>query len=79
MLITKGRVPVTEAYFGKPKEFIEAEQLLAKMLKKMELNKNQNLADRIINAATKYNNCPENKRIEEIFCKRFGFNRYTKS
>ena len=40
---------------------------MAKMLKKMELNKNQNLADRIINAATKYNTCAENKRIEEIF------------
>lgn len=63
--------PVTEAYFGKTKELLEAEHIINGIIKKFKVPF-EKVGKRIIDAA-KLNNSAENRKLEKLFCKQFGF------
>lgn len=63
--------PVTEAYFGKTKNLIEVEKIIGGIIQRMTVPLKQG-GKRIIDAA-KINKSAENKKIEALLCKEFGF------
>ena len=71
-MLTKNYTPVTEAYFGKTKNLMEIEKLVAAALKRFTIKDLKAGGKRLIDAA-KFNSSPENRKIEALFCKEFGF------
>ena len=70
MLTTK-YVPVKEAYFGKSKNLLEIEKILPKIIERFRVPF-KDIGKRIVEA-TKVNTSKENKQIESLLCKEFGF------
>ena len=70
-MLLQNYVPVTEAYFGKTKNLMEVEKLIGKIIKELTVNF-KDIGKRIINAP-KINKSKENKQIEALLCKEFGF------
>ena len=70
-MIVDNYKPVTEAYFGKTKNLMEIEKLIAGIIKRLTVPLKQG-GVRIIDAA-RVNNSELNKKIEALFCKEFGF------
>ena len=72
MLITRGMQPVTEAYFGKTKTLLKAEQVIAKLIKKFRVSSIDKVPERVIKTV-EINKSPLNKELESLFCEEFGF------
>lgn len=70
-MLINNYTPVTEAYFGKSKYLVEAEKQLEIIIKRLKVPF-KDIGKRTIDA-TKINQSKENKIIEDMFCKQFGF------
>lgn len=70
MLITRMQ-PVQEAYFGKSKNLLEAEKIIQDIITRFDVPF-EKVGKRIIDAA-KLNSSSENKKLEELFKREFGF------
>lgn len=70
-MLLQNYVPVTEAYFGKTKNLMEVEKLIGKIIRELTVDF-KDVGKRIINAP-KINKSKENKQIEALLCKEFGF------
>ena len=63
--------PVEEAYFGKTKNLLDVEKLVDGIIKQLKVPFKK-VGKRIIDC-TKINKSKENKKIEALLCKEFGF------
>ena len=63
--------PVQEAYFGKTKNLLEAEKIIKSIVKKFKVPFDK-IGKRMIDAA-ELNKSSENKKLQELFKKEFGF------
>ena len=71
MIANRSFLPVQEAYFGKSQILLECESIIAKIIKKNKVPF-EKVGHRII-SATELNKSTENKKLEELFKKQFGF------
>ena len=70
-MLIRNYTPVTEAYFGKSKDLLEVEKLIQVIVDRFTVPFKQ-VGHRILDAV-KVNKSKENKKIEELLCKQFGF------
>lgn len=65
--------PVQEAYFGKTKNLIQAERVIAKIMNKLKLKKLEDYPKRVVETAVEINKSKENKELCRLLKEQFGF------
>ena len=72
-MLFRNMEPVQEAYFGKTKNLLEAEQILGQIINKLKLKSIDGIPKRVVDKAISINQSKENKKLCECFQKEFGF------